>query len=83
MQRDDSENIIEEIKKRIHEHFEVIELNVTGSAGHYTIRLMSPDFEGKSSVSQQRMVFQALGDLILGASAPIHAIDRMETLLPD
>lgn len=77
----DSESIIAEVKKRIQAHFDkIVSLDVQGDSGHYTIRLVSPSFEGKSSLNRQRMVFQALGDLIMGPSAPIHAIDRMETL---
>ena len=80
MFEDDSQKIISEIEKRIKENLKVISLKVTGSSSHYTIRVVSPDFEGKNSVSRQRMVFSALGDLIMGANAPIHAIDFMETL---
>ena len=83
MSTQESEEMIREIEKRLKESLNVVSLKVSGSDSHYTIRVVSPDFEGKTSVSRQRMVFSALGDLIMGANAPIHAIDYMETLLPE
>ena len=80
MFEDDSQKIINEIEKRIHDKINVTSLKVSGASSHYTIRVVSCDFEGKNSVARQRMVFSALGDLIMGANAPIHAIDFMETL---
>ena len=76
----ESEDLINEIKKRIRRELEVASLEVSGGSGHYRIRVVSLDFEGKTSVNRQRMVFSALGDLIMGPSAPIHAVDQMETL---
>ncbi len=64
-----------EIEKRIRgsiadiEHLEVKDL--TGTKDHYEAVIVSPAFEGKSRVDQQRMVFAALGELMQG---PIHAL---------
>lgn len=80
---DHESELITEIKKRIESHLKVLFLDVSGSSGHYRIKVVSSDFEGKMSVNRQRMVFSALGDLIMGASAPIHAVDHMETLTPE
>ena len=82
MQDFDSEALIQEIKKRITNSLNVSSLEVTGSGGHYRISVVSSDFKGQSSVNQQRIVFKALGDLIMGPSAPIHAVDHMETKTP-
>ena len=58
-------------------HVEVKDL--TGTKDHYEAVIVSPVFEGKSRVDQQRMVFAALGELMHG---PIHAL-TFKTFTPD
>jgi BolA protein len=42
-----------------------------GGGGHYTLRLTSPRFEGRSSVERHRLVYDALADLM---QREIHAL---------
>jgi BolA protein len=42
-----------------------------GGAGHYTVEIQSPQFEGKSLIAKHRMVYAALGDLM---DQEIHAL---------
>ena len=58
-------------------HIEVKDL--TGTKDHYEAVIVSPAFEGKSRVDQQRMVFAALGELMSG---PIHAL-TFKTFTPE
>jgi BolA protein len=51
-------------------------------AGHYEVRVVAAAFEGKSLVQRQQMVYGAIGRFLLGDTAPVHAIDRMETRTP-
>lgn len=73
----------ETVEQRIREgvsdvsHVEVKDL--TGTKDHYEAVIVSPVFEGKSRVDQQRMVFAALGELMAG---PIHAL-TFKTYTPD
>ena len=53
-----------------------------GSPGHFQIRVTSERFGGKSMVEQQQLVYAAIAHLMKGPDAPVHAIDRMQTLLP-
>lgn len=53
-----------------------LEMGLTGES-HFTLRLVSPDFEGLSAVQRQRKVFDALGDLM----KKIHAIS-LDTKTP-
>ena len=53
-----------------------------GSPGHFQIRVISDRFAGKSMVQQQQLVYGAIAHLMKGSDAPVHAIDRMQTLLP-
>jgi acid stress-induced BolA-like protein IbaG/YrbA len=52
------------------------------SPGHFEIRVVSEAFRGESRVGQQRLVLAAIAPLMHGDGAPVHAIDRLETLLP-
>jgi acid stress-induced BolA-like protein IbaG/YrbA len=40
------------------------------------------EFAGQSRVAQQRTVYAAIGHLMKGETAPVHAIDKMEILIP-
>ena len=53
-----------------------------GSPGHFQIRVTSDRFAGKSMVQQQQLVYSAIAHLMKGPDAPVHAIDRMQTLVP-
>ena len=53
-----------------------------GSPGHFQIRVTSERFAGKSMVQQQQMVYAAIAHLMRGDDAPVHAIDRMQTIVP-
>lgn len=52
-----------------------------GSPGHFQIRVVSERFAGKSMVQQQQLVYAAIAHLMKGPDAPVHAIDRMQTLV--
>ena len=58
-----------------------IEVRATG-AGHFEIKVVSEMFEGKSRVAQQQAVYGAIAYLMKGDDAPVHAIDKLETLSP-
>ena len=55
---------------------------VRGEGGHFEIRVTSPAFEGKSLLQKQRLVYKAMGSFMHGDNAPVHAVDKMETLTP-
>lgn len=42
-----------------------------GGAGHFTVRIVSQDFDGKSLLERHRMVYAALNDLM---PSEIHAL---------
>lgn len=51
--------------------------------GHYTIRVVAPEFEGESLVNKQRMVYSAITPFMSGPNAPVHAVDQLVTELPE
>ncbi len=59
------------------------EVEVSGGGAHFEIRVTSSAFNGKNSLARQRMVYAAIAHLMRGEGAPIHAVDRLETSVPD
>ena len=54
----------------------------SGGAGHFEVRVVAQQFAGQSLVAQQRLVYAAITHLMSGSTAPVHAIDKMETRVP-
>ncbi|MEZ4290456.1 MAG: BolA/IbaG family iron-sulfur metabolism protein [Myxococcota bacterium] len=50
--------------------------------GHFEISVTDASFEGLSRVKQQQRVYGSIADLMSGANAPVHAIDRLECRVP-
>ena len=74
--------IEEQIKQAIESSVPESTAEVGGDGRHFEIRVVSPVFDGKRTLEKQRLVYAALGDLMAGSNAPIHAIARLETLTP-
>lgn len=53
------------------------------SGGHFTIEVESPVFEGKSLLAKQRLVYSAIKELMAGDRAPVHAVDKLITKIPE
>jgi len=51
-----------------------------GSGGHFALKVRSAAFAGRSLIDKQRLVYRAIAPLMSGPDAPVHAIDRLETL---
>ena len=78
----DTENIRQSINDAIAAAIEGAEVNVLAiSPGHYEIQVSSTSFEGQTRVRQQQRVYAAIAHLMKGDSAPVHAIDRLQTLI--
>ena len=57
-------------------------IEVAGEGNHFSLRVESTVFRGKRSLARQRLVLSAIAHLMKGDGAPVHAIDRLETVLP-
>lgn len=75
-------DIFQQIKDHITEALPDAEVEVQGGGGHFAISVTSAAFEGKSLLAKQRLVYAAITPLMAGDSAPVHAVDRLETKLP-
>jgi BolA protein len=54
-------------------------LGAEGGGGHFRVVVVSPRFDGRTRVAAQRLVFEALGELM---ESDIHALE-MRTLTPE
>ncbi len=52
-----------------------------GGGGHYSVTVVSPQFENVNSLDQRRLVYSALDDQINGTPKLIHAL-QIKTLTP-
>ena len=74
----------EVIKARLLEAFpgsEVVLADLTGTRDHWSCRIVSDAFDALNPIQRHQKVYAALGDWILGDSAPIHAL-QLATYTP-
>ena len=78
-----AQDVPEQMRERIAKAIPdaVIEIEAAGP-GHFEISVTSTAFEGKSRVQQQQLVYGAITDLMAGATPPVHAVDRLQCLIP-
>jgi acid stress-induced BolA-like protein IbaG/YrbA len=74
--------LCESMHKQIAEAIPGADIVVTGSGGHFEIKVISEAFEGLNTLKKQRLVYGAIKDLMACDNAPVHAIDRMITEVP-
>ena len=56
--------------------------DLAGDGNHYAATVIDESFRGKNRVQQQRMVNAALGEILDGPNAPLHAL-ALTTHAPD
>lgn len=56
--------------------------DLTGTKDHYQAVVVSQMFTGMTRVEQHQAVYRALGELIQGTSAPVHAL-ALKTYTPE
>ena len=80
---EDAMTIEEQIKQAIESQVPESAVEVGGDGRHFEIQVISPVFEGKRTLEKQRIVYAALNELMAGSNAPVHAIARLDTLVPE
>jgi acid stress-induced BolA-like protein IbaG/YrbA len=53
--------------------------HVSGGGGHYSIEAIAPGFASLNRLESQRTVLRAIGHLMQGDGAPVHAVDSIKT----
>lgn len=56
--------------------------DLAGDNNHWAATVIDEEFRGKNRVQQQRMVNEALKEILDGANAPLHAL-ALTTSAPD
>jgi stress-induced morphogen len=80
----DSQEIAERMHKAIAGAIPDAQIEVRPtSTGHFEIRVASNAFSGKTRVAQHQLVYAAITDLMTGNDAPVHAVDRLDCLVPE
>ncbi len=82
MSTDPATQTSEAIKAAIESKIPASAAQVSGGAGHFVIRVTAQAFAGKTTLEKQRLVYSAITHLMSGDNAPVHAVDKLETLLP-
>lgn len=77
-----ADETIHELEQAIAEALPGASVEVRGGGGHFEIDVVSAEFEGKRTLERQRLVYGAIGHLMRGDGAPVHAVDRLKTATP-
>ncbi len=75
-------SIPDAIHKAITDAIPGAKVEVGGGGGHFTISVVSAEFEGKNMLQSQRLVYSAITELMAGDNAPVHAVDSLVTATP-
>ena len=79
----DARDISREIHEAIAASIPGAEIEVEAISGsHFSIRVTASAFEGKTRVQQHQLVYGAITPLMTGNQPPVHAIDRLDCILP-
>jgi len=72
--------VIAALEEALKQAFPDGDIEVSGGGGHYSLSVASAAFAGKNVVGKQRLVYKAIGELMAGDDAPVHAVDAMQTV---
>ena len=72
-------SIIDAVRDAIEAAVPGSKASVDGGGGHYTIAVVSSEFEGKGMLACHRLVYAAIAHLMSGDRAPVHAVDSLKT----
>ncbi len=77
-----AQDTLDEIQRRVTAALPDASVQATGGGGHFTISVVSSQFEGLRTLARKRLVYSAITELMTGDDAPIHAVDRLDTNTP-
>ncbi len=71
-------SVAEQLHQALAAAFPDGQVHVEGDGRHFSVRVVSAAFAGQGPVQRQRAVYRAIGHLMRGDDAPVHAIDHMD-----
>lgn len=73
--------IVQQIQEAIARALPGADVRVSaGQPGHFSVSVRSAQFHNQSRLACQRLVYKSIAHLMSGERAPVHAIDRLETM---
>lgn len=78
-----SDSLLEQIRQHVLTALPDAQVQVRGAGGHFELDVVSAEFAGKRTLAKHRLVLQAIAPLMKGHDAPVHAIDRLGTTVPE
>ena len=75
-------SVIDALREAIVRQIPDAQADVNGGGGHFSIKVTSSVFAGKSMLESHRMVYGAISDLMQGDRPPVHAVDSLKTQTP-
>ena len=75
-------SVVDALREAIEKEIPDSQAEVSGGGGHFSIKVVSPVFEGKNMLASQRLVYAAIAHLMQGETAPVHAVDSLKTRTP-
>ena len=73
-------SVTEAIRKAIQSKIDDAEVEATGGGGHFSIVVRSAAFTGQGMLQRHRLVMSAIAPLMEGDSAPVHAVESLQTI---
>jgi len=78
------DDVTEQLRKAIREALPDSKVQVEAKGpGHFEVCVIDEAFRDLSRVKQQQLVYKAITSLMAGDGAPVHAIDRLDCLVPE
>lgn len=77
-----SDSVGEALRRAIISAIDDAQVDVSGGNGHFSIRVVSSEFAGKTPLECQQQVYRAITPWMTGEAPPVHAVDRLTTRAP-
>ena len=73
---------VDDVKALIDAAIPDCELSATIEGSHVHLVVVSDAFDGLNAVKRQQLVYGAITELMAGQNPAVHAVDRLECLVP-
>ena len=75
-------SIPDAIREAVQAAIDGAHVKVSGGGGHFSLVVTSASFAGKTMLQRHRLVLSSIKHLMAGDAPAVHAVDKVETLVP-